>query len=423
MNFVVVGLSHKTAPVEIREQAYIPPSAVGECLRRLADRDLIESGVLLSTCNRTELYAVAPEADAPDQLLRAFALWPHQLPFATWQRYAYQVGGREAMAHLFRVAAGLDSMVIGEGQVLGQLKDAASQARQAGVTGGQLEVVLHGAIRAGKRVRHETPLGREPVSVSHAAVVKAAEVLGDLTGRGVLLLGAGPMSEIALRLLENYGIGRVFVASRTRERADRVARPTGAESIAMDDLEQVASRIDIVMSSSSAPHYLLDASRVQAMQALRSNRTLLLVDMAVPRDIDPDVAGIPGVRLLDIDDLQSIAERNRERRKALMPAAEAIVEEELGRTEQALEARSAATTIAGLISRAERMRDELVDRQLARLPEAGEENRTAMRELAQALTTRLLHGPIQVLRESGDGSVERAVISEAFGLDRDELRH
>jgi glutamyl-tRNA reductase len=422
VNFVVVGLSHKTAPVEIREQAYIPASGVGECLRRLADRELIESGVLLSTCNRTELYALAPLQNRADELLQAFGLWPHELPYSAWQRYAYQLEGRAAIGHLFRVAAGMESMIIGEGQVLGQLKDALSQARQAGVTDARLDVVLHGAIRAGKRVRHETPLGREPVSVSHAAVVKAGKLLGSLEGRGVLLLGAGPMSEIALRLLQNDRIGPVFVASRTRERAERMARPSGAESVAMDDLERIADRIDIVMSSSSAPHHLLDRERVERMQAKRSGRMLLLIDMAVPRDIDPAAAAVTGVQLADIDDLQSIAEHGREARKAWLPAAETIIEEELTRTERALEARDAAAAIATLVSRAERLRDEVVERHMARHPASSEAEQAAMRQLADSLTSRLLHEPIQALRETADGSIERAVITQAFGLDRDHAK-
>jgi glutamyl-tRNA reductase len=422
VNFVVVGLSHKTAPVEIREQAYLPNEAVGECLHRLVDHELIESGVLLSTCNRTELYALTPDAHVPNQLLQAFGLWPHRLAIESWQRYAYELGGRQAIAHLFRVAAGLESMVIGETQVLGQLKEATSLARRAGVTDARLEVVLQAAIRAGKRVRHETPLAREPVSVSHAAVVLAAEILRGLEGRGVLLLGAGPMSEIALRLLQNRGIGPIFVASRTEDRAEQMARPAGAQATAIENLEQVADRIDLILSSSSAPHYLLNADRVRTLRSFSPSETLLLIDMAVPRDIDPLAAAIPGVLLRDIDDLQLIAERNREGRAAWIPAAEAVIEDELARTERALEAREGAPTIAALVRHAERVRDEVLERQLTRHPDLGDGGQAAMRELAEALTARLLHEPIQALRESGAGGVERNLIGKAFGLGPDSSK-
>lgn len=416
MNFVVVGLNHQTAPVEIREQAFIPGTAVGECLQRLVDRDLIESGVLLSTCNRTELYAVAAADDAHERLIHAFGLWPHQLAFASWEYYARGLTGSEAIGHLFRVAAGLESMVVGESQVLGQLKDALVLARAAGATDARLEVVLRGAIRAGKRVRSETALAREPVSVSHAAVVKAGQLLGSLRGRGVLLLGAGAMSEIALRLLRNQAIGQVFIASRTMERADRLARPSGAAAITMESLEDVADRVDIIMSSSSAPHHLLTAAQVEALQGRRANRPLLIIDMALPRDVDPSVAAVAGVQLLDIDDLQSIAERNREQRKEWIPAAESIIAEELLKTERVLEARDAATTIASMVQRSEQLRDAVLERHLARLPDADDGTKAAMRELAEALTARLLHNPIQALRRGDDG-VARAILSEAFGVD------
>src|SRR2546425_3734670 len=180
VNFVLVGLSHKTAPVEIREQLFIPEAGVGECVRRLIDRDLIESGILLSTCNRTELYALAALEASPDRLLESFGLWPHALPFDEWRHYAYQLSGEDAVAHLFRVACGLDSMVIGEAQILGQIKRALVAARQAGGLSARLEIIARGAIRAAKRTRHETELGRRPVSVSHAAVAAAADVLGGL---------------------------------------------------------------------------------------------------------------------------------------------------------------------------------------------------------------------------------------------------
>src|SRR3989442_9704149 len=183
VNFVAVGLSHKTAPVEIREQLFIPEAGVGECVRRLIDHDLIESGILLSTCNRTELYAVASPEAAPDRLLESFGMWPHALPFDEWRRYAYQLSGEDAVAHLFRVASGLDSMVIGEAQILGQIKRALLAARQAGGLNARLEIIARGANRAAKRTRHETGVGRHPGSASHAADAAAPPRLPDLALR------------------------------------------------------------------------------------------------------------------------------------------------------------------------------------------------------------------------------------------------
>jgi glutamyl-tRNA reductase len=418
VKFVVLGLSHKSAPLDVREQVFIPETGVGECVRRLIDHDLIESGVLLSTCNRTELYAIASANDTPDRLFESFGLWPHQLPFEAWQRYAYRLTGEDAMDHLFRVAGGLDSLMIGEAQVLGQLKRALSLARQAGALDAQLEIIIRGALRAAKRIRHETGLGRRPVSVSHAAVAATQEVLGGLAGRNVLLLGAGEMSEVTLRLLRNQRIGSVYLASRRFERADEVAQSAGASAVPFDGIEEIIGAVDIIVSSSSAPHHLLDAERVMTFQELRGGRPLLIVDMAVPRDVDPGAAGVAGVHLLNIDDLQRVAETNREAREAFVPAAEQIVAEEVRATGHALDARESAPTVQALVGRVERLRDGVLERHLARVPATEVETREAMRDLADALTAKFLHGPIRALRESPDPTLEAAVMNDAFDLDR-----
>src|SRR3989442_120795 len=345
VNFVAVGLSHQTAPVDIREQVFIPEAGVGECVRRLIDRDLIESGVLLSTCNRTELYAVPSAEAAQDRLLESFAWWPHALPFDAWQRYAYRLSGEDAMVHLFRVASGLDSMMIGEAQILGQIKRALVTARQAGAPDARLEIIVRGAIGAAKRTRHETALGRRPVSVSHAAVTAAANSLGDLAGRCVLVIGAGEMSEVAVRLLHKQRIGQIYLASRTFERADQVAQPLGGKAVRFDAIGDIIAEVDIILSSSSAPHFVLDAAQVETFQSQRASRPLLIIDMAVPRDVEPEVNRIPGVHLLNIDDLQAIAQANRDERQASVPAAETIIDEELRATRVALDARSSSSMI------------------------------------------------------------------------------
>jgi glutamyl-tRNA reductase len=419
VKFILVGLSHKTAPVEIREQVFIPESTVGECVRRLIDHDLIESGVLLSTCNRTELYAVTAAPDAHDRLLESFGWWPHALPVATWRRHAYQLIGDDAMTHVFRVASGLDSMVIGEAQILGQIKAALSRARLAGVVEVRLEIILHGALRAGRRTRHETELGRSPVSVGHAAVARAGQLLGDLAGRGVLLVGAGAMSEVALRLLRNQRIGPVYLASRTVERADQVARPLGGQAIGFDAIGDIVDEVDIILSSSNAPHYLFEKSHVEAFQLRRAGRPLLVIDMAVPRDIHPEVSGVGGVHLLNIDDLQTIAATNLEGRSAWIPAAERIIEEELQKTRRALEARESAPTITALVNRVEGLREGVLEHHLAQVPASDVRTRAGMRDLADALTASFLHGPIRALRESPDPALEASVINDAFDLDRE----
>lgn len=418
MGFVVVGLSHKTAPIEVREQVFIPQTGVGACVRRLIDHDLIESGVLLSTCNRTELYAVAADEQHPDRVFESFGLWPHELPYEDWRRYAYQLTGDEAIAHLFRVASGLESMVLGEGQVLGQMKTALALARSAGVLDARLEIILRGAIRAGKRIRHETELGRRPVSVSHAAVAKAAEVFLDLRNRGVLLIGAGPMSEIALRLLRNRHVGPIYLASRTIERADRLARPLQGEAVAFDAIGEIITGVDIIMSSTGSAH-LLDRRVVEAFQQQRHQRPMLIIDMAVPRDVDPQAGSVAGVHLVNIDDLETIAETNREERNTAVPAAERIIDEELRGTVRALQSRDSATTISALVNRVQRLKASVLEQQLARLPAEDLRTREAMRELADDLTAKFLHGPIRALQESPSPPLEATVMTEAFRLDED----
>jgi glutamyl-tRNA reductase len=417
VKFVVVGLSHKTAPVEVREQAVVHESILGECIRRLVDRDLIDSGVLLSTCNRTELYALSSADDAPERLFEAFSQWPHELPFETWSRYAYRLSDEEAMTHLFRVAAGLESMVVGEAQILGQVKDALARSREVGGVDARLQVILQGAIRAGKRVRQETSLGRRPVSVAHAAVATARELLGDLADRSVLLVGAGTISQVALNLLRNQRIGRVYLTSRTLERADRVATRLGAEAIAFDDIGGIIDTVDIIISASSAPSHLFDAPRVEGFQARRAGRPLLIIDLAVPRDVAPAVADIDGVQLRNIDDLRSIAATNLADRETAVAPAERIVEEELDRTRRGLAARDAAPAISALVHRVEGLRDAELERHLARVPASETATRDAMRALADSLTTKFLNGPIRAVRESADPVLEASVLGDAFALD------
>jgi len=250
-------------------------------------------------------------------------------------------------------------------------------------------------------------------------VAAAQDVFGKLAGRNVLLLGAGETSEITLRLLRNQRIGKVYLASRTFERADEMAQPAGAAAVPFDALEDVIGSVDIIVSSSSAPHHLLDAGRVKTFQQRRGNRPLLIIDMAVPRDVEPDADVVAGVHLLNIDDLQRVAEANREERQAFVPAAEQIVEDEVRATRLALDARESAPTIKALVDRVEQLRDGVLERHLARVPASEVEAREAMRDLASALTTKFLHGPIRALRESPDPTLEAAVMNDAFDLDRE----
>jgi glutamyl-tRNA reductase len=420
VKFVAVGLSHKTAPLEVREKVFIPETSIGQCLRRLVDREVIESGVLLSTCNRTELYAMTSDAEGPDRVLRSFGWWPHELPIETWRRYAYGLTDDDALVHLLRVAGGLESMVLGEAQVLGQLKAALAQARAEGAVDARLQIIVQGALRAGKRVRHETELGRRPVSVSHAAVARCQEVLGHLSDRGVLVVGAGAMNAIALRLLKNQQVGDVYLTSRTSERADRLAERVGGRPVEFDEVGGLIDRVDIIITSTSASDHVFDARRIRALQARRDFRPLLIIDLAVPRDVDPDADQVAGVHLFNIDDLQFVATNNLDERQASAPAAESIVAQELVRIRHALEARESAPVVEALVRRVERLRDRELERQLAGVSPDDVRTRSAMQHLAEALTAKFLDGPVRTLRNSPDPALEASVLTEAFALESDE---
>ena len=246
----------------------------------------------------------------------------------------------------------------------------------------------------------------------------AANVLGDLAGRRVLLVGAGEMSEVALRLLRKQRIGDVYMASRTFERADQVAQPLGGQAVPFDAIDDIIGDVDIILTSSSAPHHVLDVRRVDSFQSRRGGRLLLIIDMAVPRDVDPEVNEVPGVHLLNIDDLHTIAEVNRDERQSWVPAAERIVDDELQVTRLALEARESAPTVEALVHHVEQLRDSVLERHLSRVPADEVETRDAMRELADALTARFLHGPVRALRESPDPTLDAAVMRDAFDLTR-----
>jgi glutamyl-tRNA reductase len=311
-------------------------------------------------------------------------------------------------------------MIVGEAQVLGQVKEALRTARQDAVVDPELEIILQGAIRAGKRIRHETELGRRPVSVSHAAVASARELLGTLAGRGVLLVGTGTMTRVAVRLLQKQRIGALYVCSRTMERADHVARLLGGQPVTLDAIVSVIGGVDIILSSTNAPHHLFDGGLVEELQSQRAHRPLVIIDIAVPRDVDPDVTAIPGVHLLNIDDLQVLADSNREERKAFIPAAERIIDQELQVTRRALETRQSAAAVTALVRNAERLRDSVLARHLARIPADDERTRLAMHELADALTAKFLHGPVRALRESRDEAEKDAILERAFDLDREQ---
>ena len=318
-----VGLSHRTAPVELRESVDFSRGGAGEALAGLASRGISKEMVVLSTCNRAEVYAVAgPEG--PDAVARFFAEY-HELPLARLTDHLYVRRGEEAARHLFRVAAGLDSLVVGEPQILGQVKTAYSAASDRGYTSSTINRLFHTAFGVGKRVRRETGLSEGAVSVSYAAIALARKIFGDLTGLNVLILGAGGMAKLTGTHLKAQQVRQITIASRTLAAADRLARQLDGQAVAWTDLTAVLSTADIVITATGAVEPVLTRASVADVMRPRRQRPLFIIDIAVPRDVEPSVGDLGQVFLYNIDDLQGIVKENLTRRSSELERAEAIV--------------------------------------------------------------------------------------------------
>jgi len=328
---LAIGVSHKTAPVAVRERLALPPGRAVDFLRDLRGDSAVREAVAISTCNRTELYLVAgdpveAETAALGMLARQAGIRPTELASAI-----YALRNCEAARHLFRVTSGLESMIVGEAEVQGQVKRAYEAAVGAGTAGPMTHRLFRAALQTGKRVRSETLIGERQGSVPSVAAGLARDELGELEGREVVILGAGETSELAARALSHHGVATIFVANRRQDRALGLARRFGGEAVSFDDLPGQLERVDIVVSATASPHAILGVEEMVEVMEARSQRPLLMIDLAVPRDIDPDCAEIPGVSLHDIDDLQAVVASNRSVRQAEAKRAEGVLEEEIQR--------------------------------------------------------------------------------------------
>jgi glutamyl-tRNA reductase len=419
MRLVAAGLSFQTAPLPVREAAAVGAEQASNVLRYVVGHAGASGAAVLSTCNRTEFYAVAPDLDAP-ALAAHLALYldpagDHDLA----RHMQWRVEG-DAIRHMFRVACGLESMVIGEAQVLGQFKDAHRYARVTGTLDGVLDFVMRRAVTTAKLVRTHTNIGRGAGNLSAVAVDCAVSVLGDLLGRGVLLLGAGKMSALAGRRLTE--LGAAIMTSSRGEAKHRLARELKARALPLEELVDQATAIDAIIASTASGEIALDAAMVAAMQDRRGARPLCIVDLAVPRDVEPAVAELPGVTLVDIDQLGGSLDEQLASRREAIPAAEAIIEVELRRTLEVLGQRDAAgPAIRALTHRAEVLRQREVERTLGRMPGLDAEGRERIDALTQSLVRKLLHGPITMLRESVDDPAVALVLRQAFALDDIEI--
>jgi glutamyl-tRNA reductase len=416
MRLLLAGLSHKTAPVHLREKLALAEAALPDALHELQNLGATEA-VILSTCNRVEIAVSTPDHAVPGAIMDRFlTAWQGSAnAFESHPLYRYEA--REAIMHMFRVAASLDSMVVGEPQILGQLKAAYSIAKSEGSVGGLLENVVTRAFSVAKRVRTETGIGQMAVSVSYAAVELARKIFGSLKGHSVMIIGSGKMGELAAKHLHRSGANRIFVTNRTRERAEQMAAVFSGTAVDYTRFAATLPEIDIVIASSGAPHYILGREEMQRVIAARKNKPMFLIDIAVPRNIDPAVNDVEGVFLYDVDDLEGVVNSNIKERSKQAEQAEAIVVEEVERMMSRLKLEEVTPTIISLQEQLENIRASEVARSMRKMPNLTTEQQQQVEARIEALTksivNKIAHGPISELRRNA-GDPEGVQVIDAI---------
>jgi glutamyl-tRNA reductase len=399
MHPVVLGISHKTAPLELRERLALPCHDAVTLARELLDCETVSEAVVLSTCNRTELYLLAADPPAARRLAVARLAERGGVSPAELAGASCAADGEAAIAHLFRVAASLDSLVVGEAQILAQLKAAYEAARAEGCTGVVFNRLFRQALEVGKRVRSETAIGQRPVSVSSVAVDLARQELGCLDDRVVLVLGAGQTGELTVKHLKARGAGAVVVANRTLAAAQALAARCNGRAACLEALDAELAGADIVISSTASPGFLVDRQRLAGVMAARTKRPLFLIDIAVPRNLDPAIASLEDCCLYDIDDLQSVVAANRHEREREVVRAERIVAEEVVRMSDWLAGLAVVPTIARLRGAVEGIREAELVRLDGRLAELSDAQRAEVEQLTAAIVNKILHVPTVRLKE------------------------
>jgi glutamyl-tRNA reductase len=416
---LAIGVSHKTAPVEVRERLSLPDARVEEFVRDLRGTGEVQEAVTISTCNRTELYMVVGNpVEAESRALAMLASQAGIQPTALTSSI-YALRNCDAARHLYRVAAGLDSMVVGEAEIQGQVKRAYEAAIARETVGPLSNHLFKAALATGKRVRTETGIGERQMSLPSVAVALARELLGDLHGRVVVIVGTGETGELAARALADSGGRPVFVASRRRDRAISLAKRYGGESLMFDELPLALERADILVAATASPHLLLEAQELAEVMTGRGGRPLLLIDLAVPRDIDATCAELDGVSLYDIDDLQAVVMRNRKVRQAEARKAEGIVEQEIQQFAAWLGALEVLPTVTALRVHATEIASQVVAENAGKWEGASARDLERVDAIARAIVNRLLHAPTARLKELHDDRVHArmALIRDLFGLE------
>ena len=417
MNFVVIGVNHQTAPVEVREQFAISEARLPEAVKCLATYPGIEEGMIVSTCNRVEMLARTTNGSADLQgFLRQFYGFDPE----PYRKYLYEYRERDAVRHVFRVASSLDSMIVGEPQILGQVKEAYATARAVGAVNSQLDALLTRAFAVAKRVRNETAVATSAVSIASVAVDLAKKIFGNLQGKSVYLVGAGKMCELAARHLLAHGAKQIYVANRTYERAVALAKKFNGEAIPFEKLYETVPNADIVISSTGAPHAIFRKEHGEKFLSQRRNRPMFFIDIAVPRDIDPEMNKLDGIFVYDIDDLQQVVSSHIADRRTEADRAEAIVQLEVDKFESRLQTLDVVPTIVSLQEHLETVRQAEIDRVRGRLGTLTPEQELAVEALTRGIINKIMHTPITTLksaaRESSEATTVIDLVRKLFGL-------
>src|SRR5574341_1247897 len=424
MPIVLIGLNHRTAPVELREQLALTGCGVHMALEELprASGGPIREGVILSTCNRLELYAETYSVDSGSEALIRFLARVQGLPEEDLQPHLYVFHDDAATVHLMRVAAGLDSLILGEPQILGQVAQALSNAQSSGTVGPVLSHLFGQAIHAGKRARTETEISRGTTSVSHAAALQVRASLGDLSSVRILIVGAGEMAELAARSLQAHGAQNLICINRTFARAQSLALQIGGQAVNWYHLPQTLVEADAVITATGAPHTVIHVGNVANVLPHRNHRPLLFVDIAVPRDVEEAVGKLPGVQVLDIDDLQAHLDENLAMREAAVPRVEEIIRQEAASYSDWIRSRDVAPVIADLRRKAQDLAQQEVEDALRRLSNLDQHDQEIIAQMAHRLVNKLLHEPtvrLKACASEGDGYTYAHAMRELFALNEE----
>ena len=403
MNIIVVGLSHKTAPVQIREKVAFPPDAMEKPLQLLLELPSISESLIVSTCNRVELYAASRYPEAAVNELKKFLAEYHNLDPAALNEHLYDFTGTDAIRHVLRVSASLDSMVIGEPQILGQIKTSYGYACEYKTVGVILNRFLRKAFSTAKRVRTETEIASNAVSVSFAAVELARKIFDSLENKTVMLVGAGEMCELAAKHFINNGVSKVLVTNRTFSRAEKLAAEFNGTAVSFENFREQLHRADIVLSSTGAPDYVLGAKKLKEVCKLRRYKPMFLIDIAVPRDIDPAANKLDGIYLYDVDDLQGVVQANLKERQKEAAKAEVIVEAEVKQFSSWLSSLKVTPTVVALRQKIEKIRQTELEKTLSGLSDLDDKQRKAIEAMTSAMVNKILHHPTLVLKQTNSG--------------------